>query len=490
MEEEGNSWIRRTKFSHTIYYRWDSLPSHRVESPSIALPGAGIRWSGGEQESALTTKHRQSSVHFCKTLPHTPNRVVQWNPLKNKPRSASPIPKSIVSDTFKEARSELKRFSTPGPRRTESDKGIMKKLFHKDSEDRSPCGPPLRSDKKHRKELRWSKIFDHGGGKITAVESVDEHMADMSQLLLGHRFAYGAHSRLHRGIYNDEVVAVKINTVPDDDDNGCLATLLHKQFSREVNFLSRLQHPNILKFVAAWKKPPVYCIITEYLSEGSLRAYLHKVDHKMLPLQQIVEFSLEIARGMEFVHSRGIIHRDLKPENVLIDQHFHMKIADFGTACEEAHVDHFSDDPGTYRWMAPEMIKRKPYGRKVDVYSFGLILWAMVAGSTPYEDMNPVQAAFAVVSKNMRPEFPKCCPLAMQALIEQCWSSHPKKRPEFSQIVQVLDHFQSSVSNNGTLPPLLDPIWLEEHKKSRSHRQTQKHGQLSDYSSFSKPRFT
>ena len=57
------------------------------------------------------------------------------------------------------------------------------------------------------------------------------------------------------------------------------------------------------------------------------------------------------------------------------------------------------DDPGTYRWMAPEMIKRKSYGRKVDVYSFGLILWEMVTGTIPYEDMTPIQAAFAVVNK-------------------------------------------------------------------------------------------
>ncbi|XVE77863.1 hypothetical protein DITRI_Ditri13aG0097400 [Diplodiscus trichospermus] len=85
--------------------------------------------------------------------------------------------------------------------------------------------------------------------------------------------------------------------------------------------------------------------------------------------------------------------------------------------------------------MAPEMIKRKSYGRKVDVYSFGLILWEMVAGTIPYEDMNPIQTAFVVVNKNVRPVVPVDCPAAMRALIEQCWSSHPEKSPEFWQIV-------------------------------------------------------
>lgn len=159
------------------------------------------------------------------------------------------------------------------------------------------------------------------------------------------------------------------------------------------------------QFIAACRKPPVYCVITEYLSEGSLRAYLHKLERKCLPLQKLIAIALDIARGMEYIHSQGVIHRDLKPENVLIDQDFHLKVADFGIACEETYCDSLADDPGTYRWMAPEMIKHKSYGRKVDVYSFGLILWEMVAGTIPYEEMNPIQAAFAVVNKACAPHF-------------------------------------------------------------------------------------
>lgn len=154
-----------------------------------------------------------------------------------------------------------------------------------------------------------------------------------------------------------------------------------------------------MQFVAACRKPPVFCVVMEYLSEGSLRAFLHKLEHKTLSLAKVMTVALDIARGMEFIHAQGVIHRDLKPENILIDQDFHMKIADFGIACEEAYCDALADDPGTYRWMAPEMIKHKGYGKKVDVYSFGLILWEMISGFIPYEEMNPIQAAFAVVSK-------------------------------------------------------------------------------------------
>lgn len=158
-----------------------------------------------------------------------------------------------------------------------------------------------------------------------------------------------------------------------------------------------VSHP--MQLVAACKKPPVFCIITEYLSGGSLRAFLHKLDHKSVPLQKLLAIALDIARGMEYIHSQGVIHRDLKPENILFDEDFCVKIADFGIACEEAFCDVLAEDPGTYRWMAPEMIKHKPYGHKADVYGFGLLLWEMVTGKIPYEDMTPVQAAFAVVDK-------------------------------------------------------------------------------------------
>jgi serine/threonine protein kinase len=263
-------------------------------------------------------------------------------------------------------------------------------------------------------------------------------------------------------------VAVKIIRVPDDDENGKLGAKLEKQFNREVTFLSRLHHPNVIKFVAAYKDSPVYFVVTEYLSEGSLRAYLHKLEEKSLPLPKLIAIALDIARGMEYIHSQGIIHRDLKPENILIDQGFRLKIADFGIACEEVYCDMFHDDPGTFRWMAPEMIKRKSYDKKVDVYSFGLILWEMVAGTIPYQDMNPVQAAYAVVNKNLRPVIPVGCPPCMRALIEQCWSLQPDKRPEFWQVMKVLEEFESSLARDGTLNLVQNPIW-HDHKKGLLH---------------------
>ncbi|XP_031248687.1 serine/threonine/tyrosine-protein kinase HT1 [Pistacia vera] len=489
MGDEANSWIRRTNFSHTVCHRFDSS---RLASINFTLP---------ERTSGLKSRPVTASSND-KSVPS--NSQIQRKPIK-KQRSLSPQPETVLSDTFKEARSNTKRFSTPLPGRKKSvkEKGLKgkfsHKLSHKDSKPslNSFSTSPLNhlgslriSDKfKTRKESAWTKYFDHGGGRVNAVGAADEYGVDLAQLFLGLRFAHGAHSRLYHGIYKDEPVAVKIIRIPDDDENGNMAARLEKQFSREVTLLSRLRHRNVIKFVAACRKPPVFFVITEYLSEGSLRAYLHKLEHKSLPLQKLIAIALDVARGMEYIHSQGVIHRDLKPENVLINEEFHLKIADFGIACEEQYCDAWADDPGTYRWMAPEMIKHKPHGRKVDVYSFGLILWELVAGTIPYEDMNPIQAAFAVVNKNLRPVIPRDCPPAMGALIEQCWSSHPEKRPEFWHIVKVLEQFESSHARDGTLNLVQNPA-CQDHKKRLLHW-IQKLGPVHPNSSpVPKPKFT
>lgn len=473
MEEDSNSWIRRAKFSHTVCHRLDSS---RLSTIPFAIQQERI--AGLKSRPAPGFSNPKSFPSRSSSGPNSSSSSsFKRNPVTNKQRSLSPHPETKLSDTFKEAQSEKKRFSTPTPiRRSESDKGFKGK---RSSSSSSLNASPLRhlasmmingdKSKGGRKDSPWSKYFDPNGCRVSAVEEADEWSVDMSKLFLGNKFAHGARSRLYHGMYDGEAVAVKIMCVPDDDETGVLAARLEKQFVSEVTLLSRLHHENVIKLKAACRKTPVYCVITEYLQEGSLRAFLHKLENKALPYPKLIAFALDIARGMEYIHSQGMIHRDLKPENILIDRNFHMKVADFGTACEEAYCDNLADDPGTYRWMAPEMIKHKSYNRKVDVYSFGLILWEMVAGTIPYDDMNPIQAAFAVVNKNLRPVIPANCPPAMRALIEQCWSLQAEKRPEFWQVVKVLEQFETSLARDGTLNLVQNQSSCQDHKKGLLH---------------------
>ncbi|CAM6106557.1 unnamed protein product [Calypogeia fissa] len=293
----------------------------------------------------------------------------------------------------------------------------------------------------------WSKYLDSSGS--SHYETAErKHMVDMSQLFLGQKFACGTYSRLYRGQYNNREVAVKMVRIPDDDLE--VATKLERQFHQEVHLLSGVHHANIIQFIGAIKKPPVFCIITEYLAGGSLKGFLVKNQPNTLGTAMVLSLALDIARGMEYLHSQGVLHLDLKSHNLVLADNNCVKVTDFGVARTQSECESMTLDSGTYRWMAPELISNKHFSVKADVYSFGIILWEIVTGLTPYEEMTTVQAAFAVVHKHLRPQIPDNCPRPLKELMEECWAENPDKRPSFWQIVERLEQFQDCIRCNKT----------------------------------------
>ncbi|XP_047314313.1 serine/threonine/tyrosine-protein kinase HT1-like [Impatiens glandulifera] len=310
----------------------------------------------------------------------------------------------------------------------------------------------------YKRAISWSKYLVSSGAEIKG-EGEEQWSADMSQLLIGNKFASGRHSRIYRGIYKQIDVAIKLISQPEEDSE--LADFLEKQFKSEVALLFPLRHPNIITFVAACKKTPVYCIITEYLSGGSLRKYLHQQEPYSLPPSLVLRLALDIARGLQYLHAQGILHRDLKSENLLLGEDMVVKVADFGISCLESQCGSAKGFTGTYRWMAPEMIKEKHHTKKVDVYSFGIVLWELLTALTPFEDMTPEQAAFAVCQKNARPPMPASCPKAFRHLVNRCWSSNPNKRPHFDEIVDTLESYSASLED--------DPEFFSKYNPTHDH---------------------
>lgn len=323
----------------------------------------------------------------------------------------------------------------------------------------APYRVPVRLERRlslgeYKRAMSWSKYLVSSGARIKGVggENGDEEpdeddwSADMSQLYIGAKFASGRHSHVYHGVYKRRQVAIKIVSQPEEDAE--LAAALEKQFNSEVTLLLRLSHPNIITFVAACKRPPVFCIMTEYVEGGSLRKYLNKQEPNSLPLGLVLKLALDIAKGMNYLHSLGILHRDLKSENLLLGEGMCVKVADFGISCLESQSGSPKGFTGTYRWMAPEMIKEKKHTRKVDVYSFAIVLWELLTALTPFHDMTPEQAAFAVAQKNARPPLPATCPAAFSYLINRCWSMDPEKRPHFYEIIAILESYSDSLEED------------------------------------------
>ncbi|CAN1179743.1 Serine/threonine/tyrosine-protein kinase HT1 [Linum perenne] len=293
-------------------------------------------------------------------------------------------------------------------------------------EEKKPEAGRTLSLGEYRRAISWSKYLVTSGAEIKLKgEGDQEWSADMSQLFIGNKFASGKHSRIYRGIYKQRDVAIKLISQPLEDED--LASFLEKQFSSEVALLFQLcHHPNIITFVAACKKPPVFCIITEYLAGGSLKKYLHHQEPYSLPITLVLKLALDIAHGMQYLHSQGILHRDLKSENLLLDMDMSVKVADFGISCLESQCGTPKGFTGTYRWMAPEMIKEKHHTKK-----------------------------------NARPPLPVTCPTAFSHLINRCWSSNPGKRPHFDEIVAILESYSESLSRN--------PDFFSKYKPKHEH---------------------
>ncbi|KAI4308065.1 hypothetical protein L6164_031180 [Bauhinia variegata] len=221
-----------------------------------------------------------------------------------------------------------------------------------------------------------------------------------------------------------------------------------KAFHDELALLQKIRHPNVVQFLGAVTQSTPMMIVTEYLPQGDLYAYL-KRKGALKPITA-VKFALDIARGMNYLHEHrpeAIIHRDLEPSNILRDDSGHLKVADFGVSKLLKVTKTVKEDrPVTcqdtsWRYVAPEVYRNEEYDTKVDVFSFALILQEMIEGRPPFSTKpeNEVPKAYAV---NERPPFkasPKNYAYGLRELIQNCWDEEPYKKPTFRQIIERLE---------------------------------------------------
>ncbi|KAK9272046.1 hypothetical protein L1049_002415 [Liquidambar formosana] len=275
-------------------------------------------------------------------------------------------------------------------------------------------------------------------------------LIDPKHLFVGPKIGEGAHAKVYEGKYRNQNVAIKMVNRGDTPEDIAKKEV---RFAREVEMLSRVQHKNLVKFIGACKEP-FMVIVTELLLGGTLRRYLLNLRPRCLDTCVAIGFALDIARAMECLHSHGIIHRDLKPENLILTaDHKTVKLADFGLAREESLTEMMTAETGTYRWMAPELYstvtlrhgEKKHYNNKVDAYSFAIVLWELIHNKLPFEGMSNLQAAYAAAFKNVRPSAENL-PEDLALIVTSCWREDPNARPNFSQIIQMLLRYLSTIS--------------------------------------------
>nr|CAB3467253.1 unnamed protein product [Digitaria exilis] len=216
---------------------------------------------------------------------------------------------------------------------------------------------------------------------------------------------------------------------------------MRTDFWNEAGKLASLHHPNVVAFYGVVLDGPGGSVatVTEYMANGSLRQALQRHE-KIFDRRRRLLIAMDVAFGMEYLHGKNIVHFDLKSDNLLVNlrdpQRPICKVGDLGLSKVKCQTLISGGVRGTLPWMAPELLNGSSslVSEKVDVFSFGIVMWELLTGEEPYAELHYGAIIGGIVNNTLRPPVPESCDPQWRALMEQCWAAEPSERPSFTEI--------------------------------------------------------
>ena len=250
----------------------------------------------------------------------------------------------------------------------------------------------------------------------------------------------------------DRLVAVKTvflwGQQPDEEKEFRL------RFMNEAQAAGRLHHSGIVSVFDVGENPQNHnpYIVLEFVPGESLSRILAR--EKKLSLERALKLAEEIADALDYAHAQGVIHRDVKPANILITQDGRAKIADFGIA--KLNLAHFTIPGrvlGTPAYMAPEQLAGEAVDGRSDLFSLGVILYAMVTGHSPFQGNSATTVCFKVANREpiAASALDMALPPQLDAVISRAMAKDPKERyqrgSDFADDLRILRHSVSTASS-------------------------------------------
>jgi serine/threonine protein kinase len=268
----------------------------------------------------------------------------------------------------------------------------------------------------------------------------DGLITSLSSLTNIKQIGQGAFGKLYSATDSRTRKPVAVKILPKEELGGQYAA----HFEREVDILASADHETLLGLRgyipgnALTGEPPA--ILTDFMGGGSLQSLLDS-GRKTDAVEKLVVL-YGIAVGMMILHRNRIIHRDLSPDNFLLNKELEPKVADFGLSkfVDTANAMEQTIFGGTPRYMAPEIHEGHQYDWAVDVYAYGVLLYATIVGKEPYDGMTfPTASSFGIkVISGLRPAIPDDFDAKWQTLMKQCWDGEANARPKFEDICRRL----------------------------------------------------
>ncbi|KAI9779894.1 MAG: hypothetical protein M1816_003319 [Peltula sp. TS41687] len=203
--------------------------------------------------------------------------------------------------------------------------------------------------------------------------------------------------------------------------------------AREIHHHRQFLHPHIARLYEVIVTEKMVWLVLEYCPGDELYNYLHH--HGPLPPDQVRKIFTQLVGAVTYVHDKSCVHRDLKLENILLDKDENVKLCDFGFTREyEGRSNYLQTFCGTVCYAAPEMLKGEKYaGEKVDVWSLGVILYALLTGELPFDEDDDNATKLKILS--IEPTYPDLLPPDARALITGLLSKRPLLRPSLTDIL-------------------------------------------------------
>ncbi|KAF8176647.1 kinase-like domain-containing protein [Mycena galopus ATCC 62051] len=248
----------------------------------------------------------------------------------------------------------------------------------------------------------------------------------------GYQMAGGGFGDIRQGFVLDQPVAIKIMRVFGNDVKAAA-----KGFGREAVLWRQLSHPNVLPFLGLYYIENRLCLVSPWMPNGHIVEFLKNAP----PDTDRVSLILDIALGLEYLHSERVVHGDLKGENILVTPSLRACVADFGlsliaTTLKFQHAT-TTVRGGTIRFQAPELLisPEVPIHFRSDIYAFACVCYQILSGKCPYFEVKNDIFLASQVPTGVRPTRTNTISDDLWSLLEDCWKGESTHRPKVPQII-------------------------------------------------------